>query len=82
MAMEKVVEQTVNPEVTRLSNRLDYLDQYYSRQFDTINKKIKVLVAFLIDKKVIGEQVAKAIQETKSETESFDKLIEWFMKSD
>ena len=80
--MEPTKTEQVNTDYQRLSNRLDYLDQYYSRELDAIKKRFKVLIAFLIDKKVIGEQIAKAIQETKSETESFDKLIEWFMNSD
>jgi len=74
MAMEKEVEC--------------YDDSYLRRQLDyaredrqKLRKMIRVILAILIDKKLIGEETAKAFMESKEtkeiSTEQLDKLIEW-----
>ena len=59
---------------------MDYLDdrlQYYRNRLDKLEKTIKLLFAALADKKIIGENLAKAFQETKPNN---DGLIDWFVE--
>jgi len=48
---------------------------YLKEDIRNLQKKIKILVAVLVDKKLIGEQTAKAFTETCPE-----EVVEWFLK--
>ena len=41
-------------------------------------KMFRLLVRILVEKKVIGEELAKTFEETQSS----DELLEWFLKDD
>ena len=52
-------------------NDLTYLQERMSK----LEKKIKLLTGLLIDKKIIGEEMGKAVSESIENKE----LIKWFM---
>lgn len=47
--------------------------RYYDERITELKKKIRLLVRLLVDKKIIGEELAKSFEETSS-----DELIEWY----
>jgi len=60
-----------------LRSRLDYARQ----EREKLRKMIRVILAVMIDKKLIGEETAKAFMESKENkaisAEQLDKLIKW-----
>jgi len=62
-----------------LSKRLDRIDTEMSERIVELRKKIRLLVRILVDKKIVGEEIAKAVEESTPEDERIaeDKLIEW-----
>jgi len=48
---------------------------YLREDIRSLQKKVKVLVAVLVDKKLIGEQMAKVFTETCPK-----EIVEWFLK--
>jgi len=62
------VEKATVPTLTRSDIR------YLERRIERLNRKIRFLIATLIDKKVIGEDFGKTLV---SETEE-SELIKWF----
>ena len=75
-------EKTATPTVGQ------YDIQYLQRQIDSlyksdqdIKKLIKLLVRILVDKKIIGEELAKTFEESKKPAkEDLAKLIDWLFK--
>jgi len=64
-----------------LSKRLDRIDTEMSERIVELRKKIRLLVRILVDKKIVGEEIAKSVEESTPEDERIaeDKLIEWFL---
>lgn len=50
--------------------------QFVHRRLDRMSKQLRVIIAVLVEKKIIGDALQKAIEESKSDEE----LIDWFMK--
>lgn len=48
---------------------------WINRRLDRIETKIRLLTRLLIEKKIIGSDIAKSIEETSAED-----LIDWYMK--
>ena len=63
-------------EVRWLNRRLDSVNEDYRR----LRKMVRIVVAILVDKKFIGENVAKTFMESK-ETADIDKLVEWLLEN-
>jgi tetrahydromethanopterin S-methyltransferase subunit G len=51
---------------------------YINRRLDKIEKKMKIIVSLLAEKKLIGPTLQKAIEE--SQSVDIDKLIDWLME--
>lgn len=49
--------------------------QYLREDITRLRKAMKLLIGLLVDKKIIGEQTAKAFSETNP------KLLEWFIET-
>jgi len=83
--INKVNEMAVSEEkasVPEVSQRdLDWMGRRIDRIWEQIykdQKKLKLLIALLVDKKVIGGELAKQIQETLFKGEDKASLLEWF----
>lgn len=64
-------EETINYATTEfVNNRFEY----YNEQLRNANKKIKLLVRILVDKKIIGEELAKTFEETVP-----SDILEWYL---
>ena len=48
---------------------------WINRRLDRIEAKIRLLTRLLIEKKIIGADIAKSIEETSSES-----LLDWYIK--
>lgn len=66
-----------------LSRRLDRIENDFSERISSLRKKIRLFVRILVDKKIIGEEVAKSIEETFAEDgEAIDEeTIKWLLDS-
>lgn len=77
MAYNKDVVSEATPnyasEIKYINDRLDLIHQ--RRRED--KRMFRLLVRLLVDKKVIGEEIAKTFEETQSNKE----LLEWFLKN-
>jgi len=64
-----------------LSKRLDRIDTEMSERIVELRKKIRLLVRILVDKKIVGEEIAKSVEESAPEDEvkKEEELIEWFL---
>ena len=73
---EVVVEATPNyvRELKYLNDRLDRVNKRIGDE----RKMFRLLVRILVDKKVIGEELAKTFEETQSNEE----LLDWFLNKD
>lgn len=56
-----------------LERRMDRIDE----RIDRINKKIRLLVRILVDKKIVGTELAKSFEETEPVAE-IDKILKWY----
>ena len=60
-------------------SEIDWLNRRIDMQYQEIQqlrKKIKALVAILVDEKIIGEELGKIFEESKETTNS--KIVEWY----
>jgi len=55
------------------SQRMDRIDKRINR----INKKIRLLVRILVDKKIIGPELAKSFEETEAIAD-IEKILKWY----
>ena len=70
------VQPDYSNEINWINGRIDGLYE----ELRTDRKRVRMLVALLIDKKIIGEELAKQIQETfKSEDKT--EILNWFKNS-
>jgi hypothetical protein len=52
-----------------------------NRRLDRIEKKIRIIIALLVEKEMIGEALQKAIEETESSSIKLDKkTLAWLME--
>ena len=56
-----------------LNSRMDSLQ----KEIDDIRKRLRLLVRILVDKKIVGEETARSVQETKA---SDSEVIDWWLK--
>jgi len=75
---EVKAESTYNceSEIKWLQRRLDSVNEDYRK----LRKMIRIVVAILVDKKFVGENVAKTFMESKKAGD-VDKLIEWLIEN-
>lgn len=72
-------------DIKRINERISEDNAYYSSRLDRVEKKIKILVAVLLEKELIGEAMRRAIEETEvkdSKGNSFKldkKTLEWLL---
>lgn len=64
----------MNGEVARTEPSIDV--GYINRRLDRIERKLRIIVAVLVEKKMIGGALQKAIEESKST----EDIIDWLMK--
>lgn len=72
--LEKAVE--IKPDYMT-SERFYSEVSYQNEQRRALEKKVRLLVRLLVDKGVIGAELAKSFEET---TPKSNELIEWFLK--
>jgi len=58
--------------------------RYYDDQMQKMKTKIRLLVRILVDKKIIGEEIAKTFEETNETNKSplkpvTDELLQWYI---
>ena len=60
-----------------LNDRIDSINN----RINKLTKTLRLLFAHLVDKKIIGEELGKAFQETQDKLSPEDRteLIDWFM---
>lgn len=79
----KKEESTMNfeDEIKYLQRRMDnFVDSMYN-EHKIFNKKIKIIIAILVEKKLIGDAMMKAIEETFPEEKVNAKsLIDWLFE--
>lgn len=51
---------------------------YLKEDVRNLRKKVRLLVRILVDKKIVGEEVAKSIEESLKERN--DPVLDWFLK--
>ena len=82
MSMEKEAEKPVTQgDYQYLTRRLDRLEQTMYDQYARLSKRIRLLVRILVDKKIVGTELAKSVEETLAEGEDLEKVLDWFLKS-
>jgi len=75
---EKATEAPVTRSDTQWLQR--QIDDLYKADRD-MKKMFRLLVRILVDKKIIGEELAKTFEESKGTTKAdVQKLIEWLLK--
>jgi len=58
---------------------LRYTEDYLSRRIEKLQRTIKVLVAVLVDKKLLGEKTAESFMESKGNDEmKNEKILKWY----
>jgi len=61
---------------------LQYIEDRLTRAWEDrqrIRKSIRTIIAVLVDKKLVGENVARAFMESKKE--NTEKILEWFVEA-
>jgi hypothetical protein len=58
-----------------LSRRIERLSERQREDHERLSKRIRLLVRILVDKKIVGEEVAKSVEET-GKKDLLDWLIE------
>lgn len=77
---EKKSERPWQSDYNWLEKRVDRLQNQMNDQCAAQSKRTRLLVRILVDKKIIGEEIAKSIEETLVEEEKANKAIfNWFM---
>lgn len=80
-------EKTAVPEwkgdYNYLSRRLERMETDFSERISNLKRKIRLFVRILVDKKIIGEEVSKSIEEVFTEdNEAIDEeTLKWFLDS-
>jgi len=69
-------------DIRNLRDKINRIETDMSEQISDLKKKIKLLVRMLVDKKIVGEETAKSVEESTPEDEKLaeEKLIEWFLE--
>ena len=86
MKMSEEVKKETQPEwksdYNWLSRRIDRLENDMYDKTNANKKRIVLLLRVLVDKKTIGEEIAKSIEESfaKDNEEEVDGLIDWLLE--
>lgn len=71
---EKAAVQSVSKsDIDYINSRIDRINE----RIDKLNKKVALVLAVMIDKGMIGENLAKKIEESKGDDSD---LIDWLME--
>ena len=73
---EKEEAKPWQPDVNWLQRRLDRLETEMRDQCRTHARRIRLLVRILVDKKIIGEEIAKSVEETFGKEGNV--ILDWF----
>lgn len=77
-------ESTMNveSEIESLKRRMDNYVENNGEEHRVLRKKIKIIIAILVEKKLIGDAMMKAIEETYPKDKiSAKSLIEWLFEN-
>ena len=74
--MEKATVPSSPPPMTYESFRSEMV--YRDNQIADLKKKIRLLVRILVEKKIIGEEIAKTFEESKMTPSESKDLIKWY----
>lgn len=66
-----------------LSRRLERMETDFSERISNLKRKLRLFVRILVDKKIIGEEVSKSIEEVFAEdNEAIDEeTLNWLLDS-
>lgn len=80
--MEKKSEPEWKGDYDWLSRRVDRLENTTYERDEANKKRIVLLLRILVDKKIIGEEIAKSIEESfaKNNEEETNGLIDWLLE--
>ena len=80
--VKKEAEQPWRSEYRWLSKRIDRVEEEMRDQCKNHTRRIRLFVRILVDKKIIGEEVAKSIEESlaKGTKEETGELIDWLLE--
>lgn len=78
MSVEKAEEHVCacKSDIEWLGRRIDSINEDYRR----LRKVLRIVIAILVDKKLVGENVAKTFTESKEKVD-VDKLIKWLVEN-
>jgi len=79
MEGEKTESVTQN-DLSYLSRRVDRIETTMYDRFSAMSKRIRLLVRILVDKKVIGPELAKSVEETFGQNPDADALLDWLIE--
>lgn len=72
-AEKATVSSVSKSDIDYVNNRIDRVNE----RIDKLNKKVALVLAVMIDKGMIGENLAKKIEESKGDDSD---LIDWLME--
>jgi len=75
MAMKEEQATPTQGDYDYLSRRIQSLEERQRDDYERLNKRIRLLVRILVDKKIVGEEVAKSVEETGK-----NSLVEWLLE--
>jgi len=65
-----------------LSRRIDSLQERMFEENQNLRRKLRLLVRIMVDKKIIGAELAKSVEESfASDDEAANDKLEWLLKS-
>ena len=76
MALSEVKDTTPN---YATYESLRNTERYLNEEIRRLRKQIKLIMAVLVDKKMLTENMLKAFEESKQE-EVNESIVDWFMK--
>ena len=75
MSMKETEATPTQGDYNYLSRRIQSLEERQRDDYERLNKRIRLLVRILVDKKIVGEEVAKSVEETGK-----NSLVEWLLE--
>jgi len=77
---EDEVKMATQNDVQYLSRRVDRIETTMFERLSAISKRIRLLVRILVDKKVVGPELAKSVEETFGANPDADALLDWLIE--